>query len=155
MTAFSRQGIWLLLIACQAMGSGCALNSFQATIIPTPPTVTPGSRVLGCDKNTGSQQLKVLSSANETSPTRQPVKTFVLIHGIYGDEKTFGELPFLLACDYKGSSVYTTKYWSSQWLPNFQRLKDLGREFQYFLEKIHDFEKNCQRLCETPPSVII
>jgi len=122
MTAFSRQGIWLLLIVCQAMGSGCALNSFQATIIPTPTTLTEDSRNLECD-------------------TPKAEKTFVLIHGIYGDEKTFGDLPFLLACDYNGSSVYTMEYWSHQWLPNFQRLIDLGREFQSKLEEIRRLGK--------------
>ncbi len=66
-------------------------------------------------------------------------KHFVLLHGIYGDGKTFGRLPELLttqsnyAC---AKSVHIMDYWSSRFFPNFQRLEDLGNAFESNLREI-------------------
>jgi triacylglycerol esterase/lipase EstA (alpha/beta hydrolase family) len=134
-TAFSAQKTRLLLIVLLAIGSGCSLNSFSSTIIKD--TVTSDD---GLSVKSDSRALESCPAVN-TRATGQADKAFVLIHGIYGGGDTFGELPTLLACDYPGASVYVMRYWSSQLLPNFQRLIDLGRAFHSKLEEISTREK--------------
>ena len=104
----------LRLLLGLALLPGCALNPFTAKIISEPLLVHTKSSA---------------TSQNET-------KAFVLLHGIYGDEGTFGNLPLLLQNHYPGSSVYVMSYWSSRVFPNFQRLQDLGSEFKIHLEQI-------------------
>jgi len=73
-------------------------------------------------------------------------RVVILIHGIYGDADTFGELANLLLedQDLKADSVFVMEYWSSRIFPNFQRLADLGAEFAGHLETIASSEAGAQ-----------
>lgn len=132
---FSFFPIFLLLLA----SSGCAIknpsvNSFQSTL-------TVHEWVDKAGEESDFQQIN-----NYECPTTNN-KTFVLLHGIYGDEDTFDKLPKILKDTYRGSSVYVMNYWSSQFLPNFQSLSELGRAFKKRIEELVD--------CKNPQELII
>src|SRR2546427_3069275 len=112
--------LWILLCLTVPL-SACQGNPFRAKISSQPPLGLSPDDVLACGK-TRNQPLKG--------------KVFILIHGIYGDSATFGSLPEYLREDHPGSCVYVMSYWSSQFLPNFQKLDELGSEFRLHLERI-------------------
>jgi pimeloyl-ACP methyl ester carboxylesterase len=133
--SFSFFPIFLLLLA----SSGCAIknpsvNSFQSTF-------TVHEWVNKAGEESDFQQIN-----NFVCPITN-TKTFVLLHGIYGDEDTFDKLPKILKDTYGGSSVYVMNYWSSQFLPNFQSLSELGLAFKKRIEELVD--------CKSPETIII
>lgn len=99
--------------------SNPSLNSFQATI--------------------SSQKIPSIQT-NQTEPPREIPnnKIIILVHGIYGDSDTFGNLSHFLLDDpdIGIQSVYVTEYWSSRFFPNFQRLADLGVELEQLLDTV-------------------
>lgn len=99
-----------------ATSSGCALNSFQAnmTLEPKP------------------------SASADHSQRLSSNKIVILVHGLYGDDKSFGNLGDLLLQDkvLQVKSVYVAEYWSSRIFPNFQRLADLGATLEEHLDSI-------------------
>ena len=124
--------------------AGCAItkpskNSFQTTIKVS-------------ELKFRADQSSEFSDLNEDQchPDSNRVQhTFVLIHGIYGDEDTFDRLPHELLFDEElgRSSVYLMEYWSSKFFPNFQSLSELGQAFKKRIEELVD--------CKHPENIII
>ena len=109
--------------------TGCAvttpsLNSFQANI----------------------NYKKKVPPQTETTQKVGGKKIIVLVHGIYGDAETFGDLADILLRDpnLNVEAVYIAEYWSSRIFPNFQRLADLGAEFEKHLDSIASNEPNAE-----------
>src|SRR5579863_7720421 len=82
--------------------TGCALNSFTARIVAYPEIQKPKE------------------------------KAILLLHGIFGSDKSFGKLKEFLVDDFPDYEVYSLQYWSS-WcaslvVPCFQQLHDYDKE---------------------------
>ncbi|GJL59826.1 MAG: hypothetical protein NPIRA03_26830 [Nitrospirales bacterium] len=126
--------------------AGCAItkpsqNSFQASI-----------QVREWDFK-ADKSGKFYEMEDECTPDlTKDQNAFVLIHGIYGDEDTFGKLQEKLTFDpdlarLGPSAVYLMEYWSSRYFPNFQSLSELGRTFKRRVEDLVD--------CKDPKTIII
>jgi pimeloyl-ACP methyl ester carboxylesterase len=126
--------------------AGCSftkpsLNSFQANI-----------QVSEWDfKADRSGEFYEMEEKCKPGPTKDQ-NAFVLIHGIYGNEKTFDRLQDELTFDpdlakLGPSSVYLMEYWSDWFFPNFQSLSELGRAFKRRVEDLVD--------CKDPKTIII
>ncbi|GJL65609.1 MAG: hypothetical protein NPIRA05_05800 [Nitrospirales bacterium] len=117
--------------------AGCAMNSFQATVQVSEWRLRAGQ----------SGEFKEMNDECTSESTEQ--NAFVLIHGIYGDEDTFGQLQDTLRKDEElgQSDVYLMEYWSSRFFPNFQSLSELGQAFKIRIEQLVD--------CKKPETIII
>ena len=136
--------IIICVLAFLLTHTGCALNSFQARIVPKLIQPPPQEKATECPEAQFFNSLRSAPSPNDEPFGIQESSdlVFILIHGIYGGKDTFGSLPHLLASRYKSASVYSMTYWSSQFLPNFQRITDFGTDFQIMLQDIFTLETN-------------
>ena len=142
-SAFS---IFTLLFLIAIVLPGCAItnpskNSFQATI-----------QVSEWDFK-ADRSGEFYEMEDECKPgLTEKENAFVLIHGIYGGEDTFGRLQDELTFDLDlaklgPSSVYLMEYWSNQFFPNFQSLSELGQAFKKRIEELVN--------CKHPKTIII
>lgn len=113
------------------------------------------TNLVGCTHTTLSLnpfQAKIIykknATANRSANLQEPEsrRVVILVHGLYGDDKTFGDLANIIIEDQslRAASVYTMKYWTNRLFPNFQRLADLGAEMEKHLITIASNEPSAE-----------
>ena len=96
-------------LACLFILSGCQSNPFQAKIF-TGVYHQDTNKLLDVDL----EETDDLDISGLMNCSKRIDRAFILIHGIYGDSETFGNLSRLLQEDYSNSCILMFSYWSSR-----------------------------------------